>query len=186
MIVLWPHARLWDLARHVPWLKDIVIGLSFACAAFTVIAVTAVWFRREGLRCILSIAIAVLATMVISKGIAHLVYVDRPFVAYGFDPLYPHLSNTSFPSTLTAYFAAVAAPMLFAWGKVGRIMAGVTLEVAVACVYVGVHYGSDVAAGATLGGGLGTLAWLVLGRSPFSRATKRIDRTLVGIHLRAD
>src|SRR5665213_1876983 len=159
MIVMWLHARLWDVARHAPWLKDIVIGLSFACAVFTVVAVIAVWFRPAGLRCILSIVIALVGTVLVSKGIAHLVHVDRPFVSHDFTPLFPHSSDTSFPSTLTAYFALVAAPMLFAWRRIGWIMVGVTAEIAVACVYVGVHYGTDVVAGAIIGGGLGGGAW---------------------------
>jgi len=163
MIVLWPHSRLWDVARHAPWLKNFVIGLSFACAVFTAVAVVAVWFRPAGLRCVLSILAALVGTVIVSKGIAHLIHVDRPFVAHEFTPLFPHSSNTSFPSTLTAYFALVASPMLFTWRRMGWVMVAVTGEVALACVYVGVHYGSDVIAGAILGGGLGVLAWWLLG-----------------------
>ena len=184
MIVLWPHSRLWDVARHAPWLKDLVIALSFACAVFTVIAVIAVWFRPTGLRCVLSIVAALIATVVVSKGVAHLVHVDRPFVAHDFTPLFPHSRNTSFPSTLTAYFAIVAAPMLFAWRRMGWVMVGVTGEVAVACVYVGVHYGTDVVAGAIIGGGFGALAWVLLGLPPFESAIKRVDRALIGLHVR--
>lgn len=184
VIVLWPHARLWDVARHAPWLREFVIALSFACAALTVIAVIAVWFRPTGLRCVLSIFAALIATVVVSKGIAHLVHVDRPFVAYDFVPLFQHSRNTSFPSTLTAYFAIVAAPMLFAWRRMGWVMVGVTGEVAVACVYVGVHYGTDVVAGAIIGGGFGALAWFLLGQRPFQAVIEGVDRGLIGLHLR--
>lgn len=184
MIVLWPHSTLWDVARHAPWLKEFVIGISFACAVFTVIAVIAVWFRPSGLRCVLAIFVALIGTVVVSKGIAHLVHVDRPFVAYDFTPLYAHSRNTSFPSTLTAYFAIVATPMLFAWRRMGWVLVAVTGEVALACVYVGVHYGTDVVAGAIIGGGLGALAWLLLGLSPFQGAIRRVDRGLITLHLR--
>lgn len=185
MIVMWPHARLWDIARHASCLKEVVIGLSLGCAVFTVISVIAVWLRPAGLHCVLSTAIliALVGTVVVSKGITHLVHVDRPFVAHDFKPLFPHSSNTSFPSTLTAYFAIVAAPMLIAWRRVGWVMVGVTAEVALACAYVGVHYGSDVIPGAILGGGLGVCAWFVLGLSSIPAATEKFDRILVGIHL---
>jgi membrane-associated phospholipid phosphatase len=184
VIVLWPHSRLWDVARHAPWLKEIVIGLSFVCALFTAIAVIAVWFRPTGLRCVVSIAGALVGTVIVSKGIAHLVHVDRPFVTHDFTPLFPHTRSTSFPSTLTAYFAIVAAPMLFAWRRLGWIMVSITGEVAVACVYVGVHYGTDVVAGAIIGGGSGAFAWFLLGLPPFESAIGRIDRVLIGLHLR--
>lgn len=185
MIVWWPHSRLWDVTHHAPWLRDVVVGLSFACAAITVVGVIAVWFRPAGLRCVASIILALVGTIVASKGIAHLVHVDRPFVAYGFSPLFPHSSNTSFPSTLTAYFAIVAAPMFFAWRKMGWVMVGVTAEIAAACVYVGVHYGTDVLAGAILGAGFGICAWLFLGFGPAEDATRRVDRMLCSIHLRS-
>ncbi len=135
-------------------------------------------------RCVLSIVGALIGTVIVSKGIAHLVHVDRPFVAHNFTPLFAHSRNTSFPSTLTAYFAIVAAPMLFAWRRMGWVMVAVTGEVAVACVYVGVHYATDVVAGACIGGGFGALAWFLLGLSPLQRAIGRVDRGLIGLHLR--
>jgi len=184
VIVLWPHARLFDVNRHAPWLQHLVIGLSYLAAAVTIVSVLAVWFRPTGLRCVLAIALALIATQVVSKGIAHVVWVERPFAAHHFKPLFPHVRNTSFPSTLTAYFALVAAPMYFAWRRVGWIMVGVTAEVAAACVYVGVHYGSDVVAGTVIGGGFGVVAWLVLGLPPIAPVVATVDRVLVSIHLR--
>ena len=184
MIVLWPHSRLWNAAHHAPWLKGFVIGLSFACAILTVLAVIAVWFRPSGFRCLLAMGLAFIGTLLMNKGAAHVFYVSRPFVVHDFKPLFPHSSNNSFPSSLTSYFALIATPMFFTWRQMGWVMVAITAEVAVACVYVGVHYGSDVVAGAMIGGGLGVCAWFVLGLSPFSTVIETTDKGLRRAHLR--
>lgn len=168
----------------MPWLKGVVIVLSFAGVAMALVAVIAVWFRPEGLRCILSIGIAFVATVLTSRLIAHLVFIDRPFVVHRFTPLFPHGSNTSFPSTLTAYFALLVPPMMFAWRRMGWVLVGVTVEVALACLYVGVHYGTDVVAGALIGAGFGAAAWFVLGKPNASSFVRGLDRSLKNSHLR--
>ena len=85
--------------------------------------------------------------------------------------------------TLTAWFAVVAAPVFFAWRRLGRLPFAVTLEVAVACVDVGVHYVTDVVAGALLGGDLGTLTWFVLGCGPVTHLVNEFDGVLTRAHL---
>ena len=184
MIVLWPHGRLSHLTHHAPWLTSLVIALSFGGALLAVAGLLAGWFKPKGLRCILSVGLAFVVTALVCKVISHVVFVARPFVVHGFTPLFPHAANTSFPSSLTAFFALVASPVLLAWRQMGWVLVGVTIWVGIACVYVGVHYGTDVLAGAILGGGIGALAWLVLGLPVITSHVESLDRFLKKIHLR--
>lgn len=118
------------------------------------------------------------------RGIAAVSFVARPFVAYHFAPLYPHSPDTSFPSMTTGYFAVVAVPVSFAWRKLGWAAWAIAAEVAFGCVYVGVHYVTDVVAGAALGAGLGGATWLLLGLAPLARVIAGGDRILARAHVR--
>ena len=184
MIVLWPHGGLLNIAQFVPWLKWVVIGISFISAGLTALAIVLVWFRQEGLRCILSIAGAYLLINVICHQFIHAFYVARPFVEYHFTPLYPHAASTSFPSTLTAFFACVAIAVWRAWRELGWVLIACTIEVALACVYVGVHLAIDVVAGALIGGGAGLFMWLVLGLPAIARGVAVFDGLLSKVGLR--
>jgi len=184
MIALWPHGRLWDLTHHAPWLTSLVIALSFGGALLAVAGLLAAWFKPKGLRCILSVGLAFVVTALVCKVISHFVFVARPFVVHGFTPLFPHAANTSFPSSLTAFFALVASPVFLARRRMGWVLVGVTIWVGIACAYVGVHYVTDVLAGAILGGGFGALAWFVLGLPVTAPRVESLDRTLKRIHLR--
>jgi undecaprenyl-diphosphatase len=183
MIVLWPHGRLWDLSP-APWLTSLVIALSIGAALLAVAVLLAAWFRSNGLRCILSVGLAFVATVLVCKVISHFVFVARPFVAHEFTPLFPHVANTSFPSSLTAFFALVASTVFLAWRRMGWLLVGVTLWVGIACVYVGVHYLTDVLVGAILGGGFGALAWFTLGLPVTASHVESLDRILKKFHLR--
>jgi undecaprenyl-diphosphatase len=84
----------------------------------------------------------------------------RPcFAVEGVTALLPQIRSASFPSNHAANTFG-AATVLFAarrrWWALGFLGA---LAVAVSRVYVGVHYPSDVLAGAAIGSGLGLLAW---------------------------
>ena len=78
-------------------------------------------------------------------------YRPRPFAEMHVRPLYPHSANSSFPSGTVAVVAAVATVAFFAWPALGRVLVAATAMVAFGCVYVGVHYASDVTAGALAG-----------------------------------
>jgi membrane-associated phospholipid phosphatase len=184
MIVLWPHARLWRVAPHAPWLTHVVVAMTYFAAATTVACVAAAWFRPRGVRCLAAIALGAVGVLVTGKVCAHVAFVPRPFVEYGFTPLYPHDADSSFPSTLTAYFAVTVIPVLRTWRAVGWILVGVTVEVALACVYVGVHFGSDVLAGAALGLALGLVSWWLLGWRWLRVPLSAIERWLEALHAR--
>ncbi len=185
MIVWTPGSPVWNINQFVPWLAPIVIALTIACAIAAIALVVAVWFRPPGLHCVLAICAAVVVVHFVGKGIAHHSFVARPFVADHFKPLFPHSTYTSFPSVLTAYFAAIAGPMFFAWRRAGWVTMAIALEVAFGCTYVGVHYITDVLAGLGLGGAVGVAAWWAMCWPPLMRGLDRIDDALRTFHLRA-
>jgi membrane-associated phospholipid phosphatase len=185
VIVFSPGAPLWDLAQHVPWLRAVVVALTIICAVATPIAIFPVWFRTQGFRCVLSILVGLVSVQLIRIGSVHLLFVSRPFVVHHFKPLYPHSRDSSFPSSLTAYFAACAMPVWFVWRKLGLLLFVITFEVALGCVYVGVHYVSDVFAGAAIGAGSAGIEWWLFGQRPLAPMIGTIDNWLIRIHLRS-
>jgi membrane-associated phospholipid phosphatase len=106
-------------------------------------------------------------------------------VADHFRPLFPHAPDSSFPSATTGYFAAAAIPVLACWRRVGWVLAAIAAEVAAGCVYVGVHYVTDVLAGLALGAAAGGLAWLAFGAPGIARLVAATDAALRAALLRA-
>ncbi|MFZ2033323.1 MAG: phosphatase PAP2 family protein, partial [Candidatus Dormiibacterota bacterium] len=107
-----------------------------------------------------------------------LTYRARPFVALHFVPLYPHPPNNSFPSSLTAFAAVAAVVGVLAWGRLGLVFVLGMVVVGFGCVYVGVHYATDVIAGAGIGAACGAVTWLVAGLPPIARALRALERRL--------
>ncbi len=113
-----------------------------------------------------------------SHEVGSLTYRPRPFVAMHFTPLFSHPPNNSFPSTLTAFAAVAAVIGVLAWRRVGLVFVVGTVVVGFGCVYVGVHYASDVLVGAALGAVCAAVTWLVVGLPPVSRVLGAVERRL--------
>ncbi len=113
-----------------------------------------------------------------SHEVGRLTYRARPFVAMHFTPLFPHSPNNSFPSTLTAFAAVGAVIGVLAWRRVGLVFVVGTVVVGFGCVYVGVHYASDVVVGAALGAVCASVTWLVTGLPPVAGVLGAVERRL--------
>jgi membrane-associated phospholipid phosphatase len=163
-LIAWaPGSPVWNLTHDANWLTRAVIALTIACVIATPILLLFLRRRPQRLRVLLAIALGLILLVLARKGIAAISFVPRPFAADHFRPLYPHPPDTSFPSATTGYFAVVAVPVACVWRKLGWVFAAITLEVAFGCVYVGVHYITDVLGGASIGAGCGGAAWLACG-----------------------
>jgi undecaprenyl-diphosphatase len=107
--------------------------------------------------------LAVGAALALSLTIGHLFPEDRPWIA---DPsthqLIAHSADASFPSDHTSVAFAAAVVALIAWPRWGWVAIVMAVGVALARVFVGVHYPGDVLAGAALGAACAIGAWFVV------------------------
>lgn len=130
---------------------------------FAFIIFTVVSFRRGGagtfadnkkrLRFLLLTALAVLIAYGFFVSVIRFVYpVARPFAAFGWQPLISHeASNPSFPSGHAVFLFALAMSVWQTSRRWGWYFLAVAALNAVARVFVGVHWPSDILAGALLG-----------------------------------
>jgi undecaprenyl-diphosphatase len=93
--------------------------------------------------CLVSLGIA----LIVIEAIRVLVHEPRPFVTYHLSPLVTFDPDLSFPSKHATISSVVAFSFLFHRSKLTILMIILALLVAVARVFVGVHYPLDVLAG---------------------------------------
>jgi undecaprenyl-diphosphatase len=91
----------------------------------------------------------------------HMLNRPRPFVELGFDPLFPHATDTSFPSDHTLVGVALVGPLLWQAPKLGGWLVAWALLVGLARVAAGVRYPTDIAGSAILALCLDALVWFV-------------------------
>jgi undecaprenyl-diphosphatase len=161
-----------------PWVTPIVVWVT---AGFILLCpvgffLTWAWDRR------LRPGVAALVGLGLTQGACRetgaLTYRPRPFVALHFTPLFPHVPNNSFPSSLTAFAAVAAVIGVLAWRRVGLVFVVGMVVVGFGCVYVGVHYASDVVVGAALGAVCAAVTWLVAGLPPVAGVLGAVERRL--------
>ncbi len=160
------------------WVTPVVVWVT---AGFIVLCpvgffVGWVWDRR--LRPGIGALVGLGLTQWASHEMGKLTYRPRPFVAMHFTPLFPHAPNNSFPSSLTAFAAVAAVVGVLAWRRLGLVFVVGTVVVGFGCVYVGVHYVSDVIAGAALGTVCGAVTWLAAGLPPVTTVLSAVERHL--------
>lgn len=165
------------------WLTPVVIVITAACIALCPVALVIVWIRDRQIRSAVATLLGLLVADKANHYIGNVHYVSRPFVALHFTPLFPHAVNNSFPSSTVAFAAVVATVVVLAWWRLGLALVAGTVVIAFGCVYVGVHYPTDVIVGAAEGIVCGAVFWLALGLPPVTRFLAAIDRRLPGQHM---
>jgi len=162
------------------WLTLPVIVVTAVCIGLCPVALVMIWVRDRKLRALVATLIGLALADKVSHTIGTFHYVRRPFVALDFVPLFPHVPNNSFPSSTVAFAAVAAIVVLFAWRRLGIVLAVGAVVIAFGCIYVGVHYVSDVIVGAAIGIACGTATWFALGWGPAARLLGAIERRLPG------
>jgi undecaprenyl-diphosphatase len=110
---------------------------------------------RRGIRSAIGLAfltaLAVLVADSISFGLKDLVHRTRPFVAHPqIHPLYV-VHSSSFPAGHAATAFAGATLLSYLWPRVSPLLGVLAIAIGFSRVYVGVHYPTDVIAGALVG-----------------------------------
>lgn len=161
-----------------PWLTPVVVWGTAGALIVCPVGFLVMTFWERRLRPGVAGLLGLVLTQVVCHELGRLTYQTRPFVALHFTPLYPHVPNNSFPSSLTAFAAVAAVVGVLAWKRLGMVFVAGTLVVGFGCVYVGVHYPSDVIVGAAAGVACGFVTWLIAGGRPVTRVLSAIERHL--------
>jgi undecaprenyl-diphosphatase len=168
----------WMSSLHWPVVTPVMQGLTFAGAGGLVWivlgVVAAVWLRRPLalIAVIVAIAVASYADGVLKSAIGR----GRPFVG---DPrVHPSIGLPHDPSMPSGHAMNAFAGAVLLAAVVPRArwpLLGLAALIALSRVYLGVHFPSDVIAGAILGSGIGAAAaWLLRkGEAALARGTRQ-------------
>jgi undecaprenyl-diphosphatase len=168
----------WMSSLHWPVVTPVMKGLTFAGAGGLVWivlgVVAAVWLRRPLalIAVIVAIAVASYADGVLKSAIGR----GRPFVG---DPrVHPLIGLPHDPSMPSGHAMNAFAGAVLLAAVVPRArwpLLGLAALIALSRVYLGVHFPSDVIAGAILGSGIGAAAaWLLRkGEAALTRGTRQ-------------
>ena len=171
-------AALHAFAVAHPWVAPLVVWGTAGFIIVCPVGFFGLWIWDGRLRPGVAALVGLGVTQWVCREAGQLIYRPRPFVALHFAPLYPHAPNNSFPSSLTAFAAVAAVVGVLAWGRLGLVFVAGMIVVGFGCVYVGVHYTTDVIAGAALGAVCGAITWLITGLPPVARALSALERRL--------
>ena len=163
-IVLWLNSGAGNIAaldRLAEWmvsdyLVTAVLGLSLVAIWFGSAANTARIERQIGVLTALgALAIANLVVITINS----LYFRDRPFADLDVTLLFYRPTDSSMPSNSAAAFVGLAAAVWAFDRRAGTMLLAVAGVHAFLRVYAGVHYPSDIAVGAMIGGGAALTAY---------------------------
>lgn len=119
---------------------------------------------EQGLGLAVLMAFTGLTCTLTYKGLKHKLIRERPFISFpAINCGTPPLDRYSFPSGHTLHAACFQAMLFVAMPVAAWYVLPFTLSVAASRVVLGLHYPSDVAAGAVIGAGMGWVSVLMFG-----------------------
>lgn len=146
------------LAGHIDAVDDVFEVLSGYGVYFLLAALPVLWFwpvsrterdhRQWGV--IVAVVAAVLA-LGVNQVIIRLWDRPRPFMAHHVTQLVTHARDASFPSDHTTFAFAIAVALFLISRRIGLAALLFAALIGFSRVYVGVHYPTDVLAGALIG-----------------------------------
>lgn len=115
-------------------------------------------YGREAIRPAVVMAISGCTGVVLYKVLKHVLVRERPFITHSaIDLAMPPLDRYSFPSGHTLHAVCFTVQMTALYPSLGWVLIPLTLTIAGSRVVLGLHYPTDVLAGAAIGLSLGVL-----------------------------
>lgn len=108
------------------------------------------WRQRIYFASLASLSV-ILSRGIITEAIRFFYYRPRPFAALGIEPLINHGTGGSFPSGHAAAFFALALAVFYLNKKCGLRFLGAAALIGLGRIFAGVHWPSDILAGAIIG-----------------------------------
>ncbi|NOV03863.1 phosphatase PAP2 family protein [Paenibacillus sp. LMG 31457] len=129
------------------------------------------WFTRQEVkrRMVGEAIIAACAAFAFGGLLSHFFYRDRPFVAHQIIQLIAHPANASFPSDHAIGAFVIATSIWIYRRKDGKIWLALAACIAFSRIWTGVHYPSDVLAGALIGSTAAVLVHQLFKRSTLAQ-----------------
>lgn len=164
---LWLFHLLNDFVGAIPPLDGFVRLIVNDYTIPTIIALVAagMWFagandeeRQRNQRAVILIALGILFSQALIKDFSYVYFRPRPFANEQVNLLFYRPSVSSFPSIPIAVAFTFAMGAWYANKNIAKILFGLGIVYALARVYAGVHYPSDVIAGAAIGAGM---VWII-------------------------
>jgi len=116
-------------------------------------------YGRAALRPAITMAVTGITGLLIYKWLKHALVRERPFIRHpGITLAMPPLDRYSFPSGHTLHAVAFTWQAVAFFPELGWVLIPIASLIAASRVVLGLHYPSDVLAGATIGAGLATSA----------------------------
>ncbi len=152
-----------DRVGTLPWFDWIMRGLVNDFAVPTVLSLAVVWLwfagdspgeRLRNQRAVIFIAMAMLFSNALVKDLSYVYFRPRPFASESVKLLFYRPSVSSFPSVPIAVAFCIAGGVWLSERRLGIALVIISALYAFSRVYAGVHFPSDVVAGALLGAGM--------------------------------
>jgi undecaprenyl-diphosphatase len=148
--------------RDVRGLFQAVSRLGDGVFWYTLMALLPVTFGVEGLSTSVQMLVAGMVGLALYKAMKRTMVRERPFIGLiGIECGMPPLDRYSFPSGHTLHAVLFTSIAVYHYPALAAVLVPFTLLVAASRVVLGLHYPTDVAAGAAIGGALAALSGLV-------------------------
>ncbi len=118
-----------------------IVLLVVALIALWFLPASGVSFRRTVLFAVVSSFVVV---VLLAVGFSLFLFRPRPFEVLGFQPLFAHYADSSFPSDHMLFGTALIGPAVWSRPKLGVWLLAWLLVIGLCRVAAGVHYASDI------------------------------------------